>query len=616
MLPFWSTVAEKLETLTSKPDKFLTTQPKIADEIRGLAKEIYDSALGSERDNRTKQALPELIVERFDDEQVWQQLELQNVDVYDNVMCKVSQLMAKASTAKVLKKFKTLENVEAPENMNEEAGAEEFEAKQTGTEIIKQSKPKKPSVVDDKFFKLHEMEEFLLNEEKDDGGMPKEDGHGMVNYFANDTGSNDEEETDDAFYKDFFDAPEEENLDKIERASVGSEEDLEEEESLDEGSENKTGGSDGEMGSDEGGIEDEGESPSEDEAAEVVIPNQTKRNKNLLKSDDEESEEWEDNGPKSNFELRQKRLEKKIDQIHDDALGEKPWQLLGEISASTRPQNSLLEEVLQFDRTQRPAPVITEETTMKLEDIIRQRIKDKAWDNVERKIKPVEEPTEYKKRLNLDQAKSKLSLAEIYEQDYLKQKLQANRDPGEEEGDEKETSEQTEIKSMMHNLFIKLDALSNYHYTPRPAAPDVKVVCNLPAITVEEVAPAATSDAALLAPEEIKGKAKGIPLGKEERNATDKKRERRKKKAKQRAKKKLQDSKETLGGGAKAAVTKALKEGRVTKLDVTDKEAVKSSKAFFTKLQDEVSNTINLKKQEIKKRKGEESRLSAKKLKL
>lgn len=44
----------------------------------------------------------------------------------------------------------------------------------------------------------------------------------------------------------------------------------------------------------------------------------------------------------------------------------------------------------------------------------------KVWDDVVRKEKPKEEAFEYKKRLTLDHEKSKLSLAEVYEQEYIK----------------------------------------------------------------------------------------------------------------------------------------------------------------------------------------------------
>lgn len=102
-------------------------------------------------------------------------------------------------------------------------------------------------------------------------------------------------------------------------------------------------------------------------------------------------------------------------------IGEKPWQMTGEVGGQSRPQNSLLEEDLQCDLGSRPPPLPTEETTRSLEDVIRERVVRRFWDDVQRKEKPKEVPYKYAVVRPLDQEKSKLSLAEVYEQEYLMQ---------------------------------------------------------------------------------------------------------------------------------------------------------------------------------------------------
>jgi U3 small nucleolar RNA-associated protein MPP10 len=66
--------------------------------------------------------------------------------------------------------------------------------------------------------------------------------------------------------------------------------------------------------------------------------------------------------------------------------------------------------------------VITNETTDSLEDLIKQRIRDKVFDDVERKKKTPNgnEAQVYKKEILLEHEKSKMSLAQVYEQEYMK----------------------------------------------------------------------------------------------------------------------------------------------------------------------------------------------------
>ncbi len=441
------------------------------------------------------------------------------------------------------------------------------------------------SQVEDNFFKLSEMEKFLdkedANEERrrlrQEKGLEQEsddDDSGSIDYFEE---GDEEDEEDAATYKDYFN-------------TTGDDQQEEEEQ------------------------EDEDD---DDQSNDMAVEVPDKATKLLLDSSDDETAEKDLGEVKSTHEEAQLRLKKKIKQIEDDAVGEKPWQMQGEVAGPARPENSLLQEHLDYDNVAKHAPVITEEVSKRLEDIILQRIKDKAWDDVERKVKPKEDPYEYKKRLVLDQEKSKLSLAQIYEQEYLKQKSDAN-DASKVQGLHDDKTQDTpkeveEIKKAMASLFAKLDTLTHFHYTPRSADAEIKIVKNMPSIAMEEVAPVSRSDASLLAPAEIdpESKSRGELLGNEERTDTDRKRERRRKKSKQKAtrlRKEKLESESAPGKSDKSnkklaeEISAAEKKGKLKTLKDKGKDkAVKSSSAFFSQLQQETMGAIDAKRATSKK---------------
>lgn len=397
--------------------------------------------------------------------------------------------------------------------------------------------------VDDEFFKLDEMEAFLESEDKkelnrlngkeapesDDDENSEEE----IDYFEDlDSESDEDEEAKAMKYGDFFRAEKPKPITPDERR----EQRLNEREKK-----NKTKAL---QKLEDLGIDDEEEDQEDEENDENQFDNESgdEQDEDFDENEQQEEEYEDENVEKSEFESRQNRLRRRIEELEDQAVSEKPWQLKGEIDSTSRPKNSLLEEILEFDATVRPAPIITEETTLRLEDIIKQRIQSKAWDDVERKIKPTNEHEDFRKNLVLNQEKSKESLAQIYEKDYLNKlnKMNGNEQLVE-KNDEPDTHK--EIRRQMKDLFIKLDALSNFHFTTKPVAIEAKVITNVPVIEMEEVAPVSVSDAHLLAPEEIKSHPKGDVIGKSERLSSDKKRERRQKKVHQKLKSKANDRK-------------------------------------------------------------------------
>ncbi|MEQ2175908.1 hypothetical protein GOODEAATRI_022580, partial [Goodea atripinnis] len=203
-------------------------------------------------------------------------------------------------------------------------------------------------------------------------------------------------------------------------------------------------------------------------------------------------------------------MSQKIQELENSALAEKPWQLSGEVTAQTRPENSMLEEDVEFEQASR----------MDDDDPIH--------------VYCIEQPV-----------------------------------------------------------------------------PEVKVVSNLPSITMEEVAPVSTSDATLLAPEEVKvcqlrsiyklygdtsfsvarltaiyllkekNKA-GDMLGDTEKTTTDKKRERRQKKKVKGLKIKEKEKRQKLKEASKTGENK-----KPSKAEVTEnlKKLTKGGKATILKVE-------------------------------
>nr|CAB3490846.1 unnamed protein product [Digitaria exilis] len=222
---------------------------------------------------------------------------------------------------------------------------------------------------------------------------------------------------------------------------------------------------------------------------------QFKEDAHEMELDGSENDDGNEEQGLSTHEKEQLKARAKIEQMEKAALEPSAWTMQGEVTASSRPINSALEVDLDFEHNVRPAPVITEEVTASLEDMIKKRIAEGHFDDVEKpSLLPSKAPKEHKE---LDESKSKKGLAELYEDDYA-QKAGIAPAP---------LSISDELKQQANTLFkricLKLDALSHFHFAPKPVIEDMSVQANVPALAMEEIAPVAVSDAAMLAPEEV-----------------------------------------------------------------------------------------------------------------
>ncbi|KAH8410558.1 hypothetical protein KR009_001333 [Drosophila setifemur] len=639
-------IAVNFEQLTRNPERFLKPQPEQIEAIEQLIQQTYSVSISGDVAKKND-LLPELVLQHMDDEQIWQQLEMRNGIVLKQLLEQTAKMTAIRDQYLGIElddgeEQEEVEEEESDKEQPDHAAISDLSDKERANRrsILvngKNIKRMRKSVVDDTFFNLDEMNEFLEQEDAKESRRLNNkrlvEQEEAIDHFADDFGLSENEDDDEegnVNYADFFEL--EDNLEEHARKlNKCKQKDFFNEGESEKEHDEETAEELDLIKAKENDVEDKESEPGEnqeDVVSEIDESEFVAKSGIEPASDSDSDYEKEENGESKNQEstfqssneLREARLFQRIRDYEDVVLGDKPWQLKGEVQAANRPQNSLLEEILDFDSTTRSTAPITEEDNRSIEVIIKQRIRDRAWDDVERTVRPVNTPQEYRKQLVLDQEKSKQSMSQIYEAQYQRvlDKLDPNRDTEDNSGPE--PKEHQDIKRAMSSLFLKLNALSNFHFTPKPVAPEAKIVTNTPAVHMEEVAPLAVSDANLLAPEEVFRGPKHTPLGKSERNRADKNRERRKKKQKTRAintaleqrdLRRIKEGKTPTKREADAKLLKTITKSRnVEKITAStnDQGALKSSKAFFNKLQDTTATNKRPKKVLTK--------VNAKKLKL
>lgn len=180
-----------------------------------------------------------------------------------------------------------------------------------------------------------------------------------------------------------------------------------------------------------------------------------------------------------------KEMDSIIQSYEEENLKPRNWVLQGEVVGEERKTDELLEHLVDVDYQVSAPPTINEETTQRLETIIRKRCKEKFFDDVVRKFRENEAaliPTVYRNQTEIEQNVRK-SLAEVYEdklsnaqkEDKQQEKITAELDP-----------QTAEIQKDMNSLFLSLDALSHFQFRPQILRTDeAKIVNNMPSLRVE-----------------------------------------------------------------------------------------------------------------------------------
>jgi U3 small nucleolar RNA-associated protein MPP10 len=208
-------------------------------------------------------------------------------------------------------------------------------------------------------------------------------------------------------------------------------------------------------------------------------------------------------GGRSTHEKQKAKIADEIRRLEMANVAKKEWMLAGEARAPQRPLNSLIEEDLEFERVGKPVPVVTNETSEEIEQLIKRRIIAKEFDEVVRRLPDsIRQHDISRGRVEVDQTKPQQSLAELYENEHLRATDPSYVD----QKNEKLKKEHAEIAQLWKSTSSQLDALSNWHYKPSVPQPNINVITDVATVMMEDARPggsAVVGEQGTLAPQEV-----------------------------------------------------------------------------------------------------------------
>ncbi|KAF4361494.1 hypothetical protein G4B88_016704 [Cannabis sativa] len=558
--------AEALHRLkATDPPQWLAPSPTLSQTAREASQNLFSSL----RPYTPKSPFDKLLVEGFDAEQIWQQIDLQSQPLLLTIRRELKRFEKDPAEIKKLKLVvegeengledgrekleeesdefdEDLDGIDEELDDDEEMEENEDEEEESGDEDEDEKVKEKDEEDDnsggefeDEFLKIKDLEEFMEEDEAREYGLKKKDKKKKKKKVDNEEEEEDEEEKED---------DDDSDSDEIGDFGLGDDDD------------------------DEDGETDKLEGARYEDFFVGKKKNSSKRKSKFNDRDaDEEDFGTNDDGLEnektlSTHEKELEKLKSKIELMEKANLEPKTWTMQGEVTAAKRPKNSALEVDLDFEHNVRPPPVITEEVTASLEEMIKKRILEGHFDDVEKpQALPSKAPRE---RKELDENKSKKGLAEIYEvacniRESIKnipcvpkypRRLQDAYGAAESllshitqihwcsqistslpverlannhlkciqdalsmlifSQDGKEETETTEnIFWSLFNLWTGYDeyvqktnvasTLPFVEEEKQMVIEDMSIQANVPALAMEEIAPLAVSDAAMLAPEEV-----------------------------------------------------------------------------------------------------------------